>query len=517
MKDILKTVNKKSIILSTLYKNIINICWFSFGIIMLLFLNDVFNKERFVILILSLFIIYVIKTIFDHFYKKEVEKGFYSLKHSSEMYYFRKLEKLDPSSLEHIDKEYLGNKILEISYNLNKIVSDLFEYCLPFVIGMVIYMVVLTQINIFLPIITFVLILSLLFYEYKKYEDEEATNYNDLLKDFVFKLTDIRMLNCFSFCAKKLDKSDNNICILRNKIKYDLVYDIASMIILLVAIIPSIFILKNVVDILGVLSFFTLMAIGLKDLMYSIVPTIKNIKRYKRNKIILEEYLSNTIQEKHINEWKKINIKGANFIYESGVEIKIPNFEFNKGENISILGAAGMGKSTLLHILSGMYRLNEGFTYVNDKQTNASIDSMYITRSTKMFKISLRDNLLLDNKMSDEDLLKLLKEIDVMEWYEGLNDGLDTIIDINYINLPDQVREKLNILRGVISDKETLLLDEPTYDLDIESEKIIANMIKKYWKKKSYIIVTHRPIFTTICKKHYFMKNHQLLESEPLL
>nr|MCR4580899.1 hypothetical protein [Bacilli bacterium] len=69
----------------------------------------------------------------------------------------------------------------------------------------------------------------------------------------------------------------------------------------------------------------------------------------------------------------------------------------------------------------------------------------------------------------------------------------------------------------IISDKETLLLDEPTYDLDMDSEKIIANMIKKYWKKKSYVIVSHKPIFTTICKKHYFMKNHELLESEPLL
>lgn len=517
MKDILKTVNKKSIILSAIYKNTKSVCWFLFGSLMLIFLNEIFNKERFIILILSFIILYIIKTIIDHFYKKEVDKGYYSLKHSTEMYYFKRLEKIDPSYIEHIDKEYLGNKILEIAYNLNKIVSDIFEYCLPFVVGLAIYLIVLAQINIYLPIITVVLIFSLLFYEHKKYEEEEVTNYNDLLKDFILKLSDIRMLNCFSFCVKKLDKSDNNICILRNKIKYDLIYDISSALILCVAIIPTIFILKNSIDILGTILFFTIMFIGIKDLMYSVVPTFKNISRYKRNKIILEEYLSNNTQEKHINDWKKINIKDAKFVYESGVEIKIPNFEFNKGENISILGATGMGKSTLLYILSGMYKLNEGATFVNDKQTSSSIDSIYITRNTKMFKLSLRDNLLLDNKMSDEDLLKLINEIDVTEWYESLSEGLDTIIDINYINLPDQVREKLNILRGIISDKDTLLLDEPTYDLDIEGEKIIANMIKKYWKKKSYIIVTHRPIFTTICKKHYFMKNHQLLESEPLL
>ena len=176
-----------------------------------------------------------------------------------------------------------------------------------------------------------------------------------------------------------------------------------------------------------------------------------------------------------------------------------------------------MGKSTLLYLLSGIYHLSVGETYVDGKLTDASIDSMYITRNTKMFKLSLRDNLLLGCKMSDDELLKLIKEIDIKDWYDSLSDGLDTIIDINYIDLSDEIREKLNILRGIISNKQTLLLDEPTYDLDMDSEKIIANMIKKYWKKKSYIIVTHRPIFTTICKKHYFMKNHELLESEPLL
>ena len=69
----------------------------------------------------------------------------------------------------------------------------------------------------------------------------------------------------------------------------------------------------------------------------------------------------------------------------------------------------------------------------------------------------------------------------------------------------------------MVTKKELIFLDEPSHDLDIETEKKVAEMIKKYLKKKTIIVVTHRPTLTTVCKKHFFIKDHTLLESEPLL
>jgi ABC-type multidrug transport system fused ATPase/permease subunit len=487
---------------------------------MLFFISGTINKGKVISLILILFIIYSVRTLFKYFYKKEVDQGYYSVKHAVEMYYFKRLEKLDPSSLERINREDLANKILEISFNTTKMISDIFEYMIPLVVGILIYFIVLGEVCFITLLVEMIVIGVIIYFHFKYYGKVEVNNYNDLLKDFVQKLPDIRMLNAFSYCSKKLDKSESNICIIRNNTKnnnFDIVYDYTMLGLLFMSIISVMFLSNSSVDILGLSLFFLFMGIKLKDLLYAVVPTIKNILSYSDNFLILEDYLKNPKQEKYLTDWKKIQYKDAIYQYESGIKITIPNFEFIKGDTVSILGAAGMGKSTLLYLLSGIYNLSVGETYVDGKQTDAKINSMYITRNTKMFKLSLRDNLLLGEKMSDEDLLKLIKEINIKEWYDSLADGLDTIIDINYIDLSDEIREKLNILRGIISTKETLLLDEPTYDLDMESEKIIANMIKKYWKKKSYIIVTHRPIFTTICKKHYFMKNHQLLESEPLL
>ena len=161
-------------------------------------------------------------------------------------------------------------------------INDIFEYCVPCVLGLIIFYVVLAQVNIFLVLISIVLLGLLLFYEYKKYKYNDVSFNNDLLKDFILKLPDIRMLNVFSFCSKRLDKYESKICILRHKVKYDIVFDLGAVTILLVAIIPSIFILKNPIDIIGVTAFFVMLGIGLKELVFNIVPTIKNIEKYKR-------------------------------------------------------------------------------------------------------------------------------------------------------------------------------------------------------------------------------------------
>lgn len=517
MKNLLETVDKKSLILSIIYKLSTYVCWYLFALIMIIFLNESFDRNRCITMILALFSVYTIRTIFKYYYKQIVDKSYYSIKHSCEMYYFKKLNKLNPDTLEKLDKEFLGNKMLEVAFNLTKAISDVCEFLIPTIIGLVIYFVVLSFINIFVAIALLLALCGILYYEYRKYEEEDSTNYNDLLIDFVNKLVDIRMLNAFSFCCKKLDKSTQNICVIRNNTKYDLLYEISMLAILLASMLATILLIKNMVIAFGFGLFFVVMGIKLKKLVFIIVPTLKNIRAYQDNKSMLDSYFNDSANPRFVNNWNKIVIKDANYVYESGINIKIPHFEFERGDNVSILGASGMGKSTLLFLLSGMYRITNGQTLIDNTLSTSAIDSMYITSNTKLFKISLRDNLTLGIKMSDEDLLKLIKEINIVDWYRSLSKGLDTIIDINYIDLPDIVREKINILRCIISDKETLLLDEPTYDLDMDSEKIIANMIKKYWKKKSYVIVSHKPIFTTICKKHYFMKNHELLESEPLL
>lgn len=215
---------------------------------------------------------------------------------------------------------------------------------------------------------------------------------------------------------------------------------------------------------------------------------------------------------------EKINIDSGTVHYkDNDIKIKIPNFEFLKGDQISIIGKSGEGKSTILNILSGIDKLDTGVLSMDNLKASKLIDVVYLSSNIELFNISLRDNLKLNKRVSDDELISYIKELGLDDWYNSLPEGLDTIIDSNFINNEKAKIARLNIIRGIILDKEVYFFDEPTDNMDLDTEKIIVAILKKYFKKKTFIIITDRPILTTICKKHYFMKKHTLLDTEPLL
>ena len=72
----------------------------------------------------------------------------------------------------------------------------------------------------------------------------------------------------------------------------------------------------------------------------------------------------------------------------------------------------------------------------------------------------------------------------------------------------------MNIIRGILIDADLYFFDEPTSNLDVESEEKIYKMIEKHLKNKSYIIVTHREKLRDLCSKHFIFENHEMKEVE---
>ena len=81
------------------------------------------------------------------------------------------------------------------------------------------------------------------------------------------------------------------------------------------------------------------------------------------------------------------------------------------------------------------------------------------------------------------------------------------------LNLSARQKQRLNLIRGILIDKDLYFFDEPTSNLDVESEKKITNMIDKYLKDKTYIIVTHRPQLKRLCNRHYVFEHHMMKEA----
>ena len=75
-----------------------------------------------------------------------------------------------------------------------------------------------------------------------------------------------------------------------------------------------------------------------------------------------------------------------------------------------------------------------------------------------------------------------------------------------------QQKQRLNLIRGILIDKELYFFDEPTSNLDIVSEEKIISMIKKYLNNKTYVIITHRPKIKELCNRHYVFEEHMMKE-----
>jgi ABC-type multidrug transport system fused ATPase/permease subunit len=215
-----------------------------------------------------------------------------------------------------------------------------------------------------------------------------------------------------------------------------------------------------------------------------------------------------------ISNWNKIEIKDLDFRYddESKNTIIIPYFELKKGYKVSIVGKSGQGKTTFLNILSRYIDIEKEKYVIDGISQNGNLDLAYISQEIDLFDLSIKDNLCLGKNIEEPILMKYLKEAGLEEWVEKLENGLDTVVGERGLKLSVGQKQRLNIIRGILLDKEIYILDEPTSNLDKETEKLIINLIQKYLKDKTVVIVTHRDEIREICNKHYEFKNNIMKE-----
>lgn len=189
------------------------------------------------------------------------------------------------------------------------------------------------------------------------------------------------------------------------------------------------------------------------------------------------------------------------------IEVKIPRFNLNRGEKICVTGESGQGKTTLLNILAGCIeceslKINGNFEY-------GRLNCVFISQDVEIFDMSLRDNLCLGNKnVSNREMEHLLKSVGMYDWFESIGKDWDTPLGERGVFVSTGQRQRLNLCRGLLAeDKDVYLLDEPTSNVDDETEKLMVELIKEYLANKTVVIVTHRPLLRTICDYEYKFSN----------
>ena len=198
-----------------------------------------------------------------------------------------------------------------------------------------------------------------------------------------------------------------------------------------------------------------------------------------------------------------ISIENLTFSY-SGKPDVLQNFsmEVMDGEKILIMGESGCGKSTMLKLLLNFYQTTSGKIMLYGHDINEYPLSQlrqlitYIPQNSYLFEGSVRENIAFGyagkGQVSDTEIIRAARSAYAEEFIKTLPQGYDTQLDAGGSNLSGGQRQRIAIARAFLKDSPIILMDEPSSALDVQSEKMINQAIKKLMKQKVVLMVTHR-------------------------
>ena len=191
------------------------------------------------------------------------------------------------------------------------------------------------------------------------------------------------------------------------------------------------------------------------------------------------------------------------FAYDSeNTVLELKHLQIKQGEKVAILGAIGSGKSTLLKMLAGLYKPSEGKIYLDSidmdliKRDLINDTIGYLPQSTKLFAGTLRDNLVFGMiGITDDQIIQASKLTGLVNLINALPSGLDTVVPEGGESVSGGQKQLISLTRLLISNKDIMLLDEPTASMDEGTEKQIIAMLKaKMHEEQTMVVVTHKPI-----------------------
>ena len=528
MKELLKVIAKRLFICSIIVNTIYSIADYGEAFALSHFGTSPLTLDKIMYLTISIFIAKIIMLISGKIASYIDNVNEIKSKTEIEKYYFNKVQSMTMEKIANTHTGYIHTLISEVSDLFFEMIWQFEISVIPLLIGGISILSMVCRQSTWTGILCIVISALAVYFKYKMMKDKQKydkevrrkrSKYNATFVDFIQNIIAVRKLNIGEFCDKKINENSDEYLNAtkineRKRSNMNGIFTGLMNLLYIVVLVSTFIMVKNGEDGLPYLLFY-MSALGkLYTDLNNLVKLIDKTVRFKGAKEQLDKYFKDTKDIKLINQFEKVKIEETVFSYtKDSSKIKIPEFILNKGDKISIMGESGQGKTTAINILAGLYPIEKGKLLINGKeQKYTRLDLVFVSQEVDMFDLSIRDNLCLGKNISDDKVLELLEDAGLLEWYKELPDGLDTMVGERGIKLSAGQKQRLNLIRGILIDKNLYFFDEPTSNLDSVSEEKIINMIEKYLSDKTYVIVTHRPRLEQLCNKHYIFEDHIMKE-----
>lgn len=198
------------------------------------------------------------------------------------------------------------------------------------------------------------------------------------------------------------------------------------------------------------------------------------------------------------------------------------SFTLERGETIAFVGPSGAGKTTLVKLLVGLYRPNEGdILYNGISQSRIDMDQLraqlgLVTQETQLFSGTIRENLLFVNpSATDEEILDALERSACQGLLVRADQGLDTVIGEGGVKVSGGERQRLAIARALLRGPRLIVFDEATSALDSLTEEEIARTIRDLSTRQDRmtVLIAHRLSTILHADRIFVLERGRLVES----
>jgi ABC-type multidrug transport system fused ATPase/permease subunit len=197
-----------------------------------------------------------------------------------------------------------------------------------------------------------------------------------------------------------------------------------------------------------------------------------------------------------------MRIEKLSFSYTPDGPNVLENFDLvvPRGQMVAIVGPSGGGKSTVINLITRLYRPKSGNILIDGCDLNEiSIESWWrrlgvVTQEIVVLNDTIRRNLSfgMQTQVSDERLREAARLASIEDWIDGLPEGFDTPIGDRGARLSGGQRQRIALARAFVRDPDVIILDEATSALDTLTERTIQKQLQSLARGKTMIVIAHR-------------------------